>query len=73
MVREQTHICLMLALAEKKFGKALDGHVGDGKESVELDSEILPQLALVVAFKFFLWRGKEQPLRGGVNRIEQRN
>ena len=21
----------------------------------------------------FLWRGKEQPLRGGVNRIEQRN
>lgn len=41
---QEVHVVLELAAAVEKVSEALDRHVGDGVESVELDTERIPQL-----------------------------
>src|ERR1700736_191806 len=52
-------------------GKAADWHIGESVESVEIDIEILLQLAFVVCFKFALVR-REKVSVGIVNQVERK-
>ena len=50
VVDEEAHVGLCFTFALEAVCEALDGHVGEGEELVELDPEVELELALVVLF-----------------------
>lgn len=60
---QQLRVSLQLPLTFEPGGKAPDGHIGEGIESVEIDIEALLQLTSVVSFKFGLVRRKKVAIR----------
>ncbi len=59
VVHQQRHVRVVLALLLKKRREALDGHVGDSEQAIELDAEGFAQLFLVVGLQTFLRRGRK--------------
>ena len=56
MVHEEAHVRLALPLAHEELREALDRHVGDREETVELDPEAAAELVLVARLELRLWR-----------------
>src|SRR6516225_572541 len=58
MVHQQTHVRLVFSALVEKGSKAPDGHVRQCEEPVELNSESLVEVFLVIRFQFLLRRGQ---------------
>ena len=53
---QEIHIDAVLALAPQLFFEPVNGHVGDGQQVMELNSEALAKMLLVVGFELCLGR-----------------
>ena len=60
---QQVHVGLELALRDERAAEALDRHVGQHKQLVEDDAEVVAQLALVVGLKLRLLGRQHGALR----------
>ena len=66
---EQLQVDVQLSVMSQPGGKATDGHVCDGVETVEINVEMPLQFALIVGFKLCLVRRKKRSI-GIVNQIQ---
>src|SRR5215472_5336910 len=53
-VDQKLHVLIELVVMAQVSGKSADWQIAESEESVKHDSEMLLQLALVIAFKFIL-------------------
>ena len=70
MVHQQRHVALRLAVPRQRVGEALDRHVGDRDQPVELDAEELHQLVPVGRLELGLLR-RERCAQGVVDEVER--
>jgi len=50
ITHQQIHVIFQFTTAFQKVSKALDGHVGNGKQLIEQDTKIVIELFLVLEF-----------------------
>ena len=70
MVDEQGHVLLIASAALEISREALDRHVGDREQTIELDAEGTGQLSLVVSLELGL-RGRQEGADGIVDEVQR--
>lgn len=63
MIDKKRHVLVVFAVARQGMGKTLDGHIGQGQESVENNAMLLPQTRPELALQVALIRGKKGSTR----------
>ena len=70
MIHQQRHVLALVPEASKLIGEALDRHVGDRQQMVELEAESVAQFLMIARLQFGL-RGRQKSADRVVHEVER--